>query len=62
MCSYKTDPKRIDPYKNASDNDPARIALDDLIDFAIECVMEAHNDRLSARLATQYPSNRCKAL
>lgn len=49
MCPYKMDPKRIEP-KRASDNDPARVALDDLIDFAIECVMEAHNDRLMSRL------------
>lgn len=42
MCPYERSPSRVEKNNANTDSDHARMALDSLIDFAIECVMEFH--------------------
>lgn len=42
MCSHDIKPKWDRKTNGNFESDPARIALDSLIDFAIECAMELH--------------------
>lgn len=49
MCPYEISLKRADKVNATPDSEHARMALDSLIDFAIECVMELHHSAGNVR-------------
>ncbi len=51
MCTYEFDATCVDNKNANSEDDAGRSAVDSLIDFAIECVMEIHDTTTGERIA-----------
>ena len=49
MCTYEFDATSVDNNNANTEDDAGRSAVESLIDFAIECVMEIHDTAAGER-------------